>query len=272
MLNAKGITWGWFQGGFAPTGTTASGAPVCGASHTNIGGVSVADYSPHHNPFEYYASTANPNHTPPASLAEVGPRRPGQPRVRPELVLQGASDQREPAGGELPQGRRVPGRARGLLRPDRRAELPGQHDQRDRAVQVLAQHRDHDHLRRLGRLVRPRHAADHQLLRRPGARRAERPRGLRARPPLGGIQDRCGYGQRLPFLVISPYARTNYVSSTIADQTSILAFIEDNWLGGQRIAGTSFDNLAGSLNDMFSWDHPSFAPYLLDPATGEPGH
>jgi hypothetical protein len=62
LLNAKGITWGWFQGGFAPTGTSASGAPVCGASHANIGGATVADYSPHHNPFEYYKSTANPDH------------------------------------------------------------------------------------------------------------------------------------------------------------------------------------------------------------------
>ena len=25
LLNAKGITWGWFQGGFAPTGTTSTG-------------------------------------------------------------------------------------------------------------------------------------------------------------------------------------------------------------------------------------------------------
>ncbi|HYV77790.1 MAG TPA: alkaline phosphatase family protein, partial [Streptosporangiaceae bacterium] len=88
--------------------------------------------------------------------------------------------------------------------------------------------------------------------------------------PMGGIQDRCGYGQRLPLLVISPYAKTDYVSNTIADQTSVLAFIEDNWLGGQRTGGSSFDNLAGSLDNMFSWDHPSFAPYLLDPVTGEP--
>src|SRR5262249_23656948 len=86
------------------------------------------------------------------------------------------------------------------------------------------------------------------------------------------IQDRCGYGQRLPLLVISPYAKTDYVSGTIADQTSVLAFIEDNWLDGQRTGTSSFDNLAGSLDDMFSWDHPSFAPYLLNPVTGEPTH
>jgi len=33
----------------------------------------------------------------------------------------------------------------------------------------------------------------------------------------------------------------------------------------------SFDHyLAGSLDGMFSWVHPDFRPYLLDPATGEP--
>ena len=41
-------------------------------SSTNIGGVSVTDYSPHHNPFEYYKSTANPKHMPPSSEAAIG--------------------------------------------------------------------------------------------------------------------------------------------------------------------------------------------------------
>jgi phospholipase C len=73
----------------------------------------------------------------------------------------------------------------------------------------------------------------------------------------------------MPFLLISPFARTDYVSNTTADQSSILAFIEDNWLGGQRISSTSYDNLAGSVSDMFSWDHPNSGPFLLNPATGE---
>ena len=45
-------------------------------------------------------------------------------------------------------------------------------------------------------------------------------------------QGRCGYGPRLPLLVISPWARHNYVDHKLTDQTSILRFIEDNWLGG----------------------------------------
>ena len=72
LLNAKGITWGWFQGGFAPTGTNSADFAVCGSKHTNIGGTSVADYSPHHEPFEYYKSTANPKHLPPSSEAAIG--------------------------------------------------------------------------------------------------------------------------------------------------------------------------------------------------------
>ena len=72
LLNAHNVSWGWFQGGFRPTGTDANGKAVCGASHTNIGGATVTDYIPHHQPFQYYPQTANPRHTPPASVDEIG--------------------------------------------------------------------------------------------------------------------------------------------------------------------------------------------------------
>ena len=81
---------------------------------------------------------------------------------------------------------------------------------------------------------------------------------------------RCGYGPRLPLLVISPYARQNYVSHALTDQTSILRFIEDNWLRAQRISEISFDNFAGSLADMFDFSRPAMRRLLLDPATGLP--
>jgi phospholipase C len=83
-------------------------------------------------------------------------------------------------------------------------------------------------------------------------------------------QGRCGYGPRLPLLVISPYAKQNYVDHTLTDQTSILRFIEDNWLGGQRIPG-SFDALAGPLTNMFDFKSPvNHNEFLLSPSTGEP--
>lgn len=36
-------------------------------------------------------------------------------------------------------------------------------------------------------------------------------------------------GIRVPFIVISPYAKENYVSSTVLSHTSIIAFIDYNW-------------------------------------------
>ena len=42
-------------------------------------------------------------------------------------------------------------------------------------------------------------------------------------PSLGDAELRCGYGPRLPLLVISPYARRNFVDHTITDLTSIYA-------------------------------------------------
>ena len=85
-------------------------------------------------------------------------------------------------------------------------------------------------------------------------------------------QGRCGYGPRLPLLVISPYAKQNYVDHTVTDQSSIIRFIEDNWLGGQRITG-SFDAIAGTLNGMFDFSSngknpPNWGAYILDPSTG----
>jgi phospholipase C len=64
--------------------------------------------------------------------------------------------------------------------------------------------------------------------------------------PLEGIQGRCGYGPRQPLLVISPFAKTNFVDHTLTDQSSVLRLIEKNWGTGQ-IGGGSYDQLAGPL-------------------------
>jgi phospholipase C len=83
------------------------------------------------------------------------------------------------------------------------------------------------------------------------------------------IEGRCGYGPRLPLLVISPYARENFVDHTLTDQSSIIRFIEDNW-GLDRIGNGSFDALAGSLDNMFDFANHGFGArrLLLDPSTG----
>jgi phospholipase C len=58
----------------------------------------------------------------------------------------------------------------------------------------------------------------------------------------------------VPLLVVSPFAKTNFVDHTLTDQTSVLRFIEDNWLAGKRIQpGSSFDAIAGSIENMFDF-------------------
>ena len=77
-------------------------------------------------------------------------------------------------------------------------------------------------------------------------------RGPTAEPPAPAL-GRCGYGTRVPLMVISPFAKKNYVDHTLVDQSSVLRFIEDNWLGGQRIQpGGSFDTIAGSIQNMLT--------------------
>jgi phospholipase C len=85
----------------------------------------------------------------------------------------------------------------------------------------------------------------------------------------GVYQDRCGYGPRLPLLVISPYSKTNFVDHSITDQTSIIRFVEDNW-GLGRLGNQSFDAKAASIDNMFDFTNvTAHAKKLsLDPNTG----
>ena len=103
--------------------------------------------------------------------------------------------------------------------------------------------------------------------------------------PDGAFNDRCGYGPRLPFLVISPFAKQNYVDHAVLDTTSVLRFIEDNWHLGRIDSldyrdGTatgspppgqgSFDGLAGSIEGLFDFAGSSRnAALILDDVTGQ---
>jgi phospholipase C len=93
--------------------------------------------------------------------------------------------------------------------------------------------------------------------------------GAAGTPVLG----RCGYGTRQPLLVISPFAKKNFIDHTLTDQTSVLKFIEDNWLAGARIQpGGSFDTIAGTIENMFSFpatgaQAPQPRTLFLDPQT-----
>jgi phospholipase C len=85
-------------------------------------------------------------------------------------------------------------------------------------------------------------------------------------------QGRCGYGPRLPLLVISPWAQQNFVDHTVTDQSSIIHFIEDNWLGGTRIGQGSYDGIASSISQMFNFTKirtGNNSVLFLNPSTGE---
>ena len=92
--------------------------------------------------------------------------------------------------------------------------------------------------------------------------------------PLDGIQGRCAYAQRQPLLIISPYAKSNFVDHTLTDQSSVLRFIEENWGSGQ-IGDGSFDQLAGRIWNMFDFEDAHLKDsgqrqLILDPTTGQP--
>ena len=85
-----------------------------------------------------------------------------------------------------------------------------------------------------------------------------------------GQQARCGVGMRQPLLVISPFSKLNFVDHSLTTQSSVVRFIEDNWLGAQRIGGGSNDAIAGTLDNMFDFSQHGNRRLFLDPSTGEP--
>jgi len=97
-------------------------------------------------------------------------------------------------------------------------------------------------------------------------------------PDQPGAYDRLGF--RVPSVVISPYARRNYVSHVVHDHTSILKLIETKWnLPALTFRDANADNLLDSLDLHAS---PAFRepPHLATPgltavpsncAPGQPG-
>jgi phospholipase C len=87
--------------------------------------------------------------------------------------------------------------------------------------------------------------------------------------------DAVGYGIRVPGLVISPYARRGYVDHQTLSHDAYLKFIEDDFLGGQRIDPRTdgrpdprpdVRENASQLGDLaadFDFTQPPRAPFVL---------
>jgi phospholipase C len=263
LLNEKHVTWGWFQGGFRN----------CAQTHANKAGVASKDYIAHHQPFQYFASTANPNHLPPSSVAMIGST--DQANHQYDLSdfwaavgagnLPSVSFLKAPAYQDGHAGYSDPLDEQEFLVSTINA-LQRTAFWRDTAVVVAYDDSDgwYDHV--MGPIVNQSQDPSADALSPTGC-------GTRAdaQHTLGAYQDRCGYGPRQPLLVISPFAKANFVDHTVTDQSSILRFIEDNW-GTGRIGNFSFDTKAGSLDNMFSFAQPDdrgeSRKLFLDPATG----
>ena len=270
LLNAHNVSWGWFQGGFRATSVnTTTGKATCAGKHTNVAGASITDYVPHHQPFQYYASTANPHHVPPSSPAEIG--HSGQANHQYDL----ADFDTALADGDLPQVSFLKAAAFEDGHPSNSDPLDEQRfiartlnalesspEWSSTAVVLTYDDSDGWYDHQMSPILSP-SAAPSDSLNGPG-RCGNVKAGSTAYP------DRCGYGPRQPLLVVSPYAKQNYVDSTLTDQASILRFIEDNWQLG-RIGDQSADAAAGSLGSMFDFDPKAArAPKVfLDPTTGE---
>jgi phospholipase C len=270
LLNAANVSWGWFQGGFRPTTSATTTTPaVCGSSHVNIGGATVTDYSAHHEPFQYYASTAHAHHLAPASVDEIG--HAGQANHQYDLsdLKRALANNDLPAVSFVKAARFQDGHA-GYSDPldeqhfvtDLINRLQASAEWKSTAVVIAYDDSDGWYDHQIGPIVNNSQDASSDALSAPGL--------CGSRTPLAGFQDRCGYGPRLPLMVISPFSRVNFVDHSVTDQSSILRFVEDNWLGGTRIGNGSFDALAGSLNSMFDFSRPRAGTLFLNPTTGEP--
>ncbi len=265
LLNAKDVAWGWFQGGFRPT-ETRDGKAVCGAKSTNLAGREVPDYAQHHEPFQYYPQTANPHHLPPSSPDMIG--RTDQANHQYDLAdfFEALGGDRLPAVSFVKAKRYQDGHA-GYSNPiDEQAFLVALVNAvelspawSDTAIVIAYDDSDgwYDHV--MPPILKGSAVANVDALNGPGKC---------GNAGLTGYPGRCGYGPRLPLLVISPYSRVNFVDHALTDQTSILRFIEDNW-GLGRLGDQSYDELAGPLDAMFDFAHPTAKAVMLDPKTGE---
>lgn len=263
LLDANGITWGWFEGGFSD----------CKASHTTTNGGTRADYIPHHEPFQYYASTANPHHLRPSSVAMIGHQGDQANHQYDITDFWAAAD-----AGYLPAVSFIKAPAyedgnAGYSNPLLEQQfvvsfvnrLESLREWNETAV-VLAWDDSggwYDHV--MPPIVNQSQTS-RDALTAPGLC------GSNMDKVIGGYQARCGYGTRLPFLVISSWARRNYVDHGVTDQSSIIRFVEDNWRTG-RVGDASFDSLAGDITPMFDFSKRRPDPPLyLDPSTGEVIH
>ncbi|HTT06598.1 MAG TPA: alkaline phosphatase family protein [Steroidobacteraceae bacterium] len=281
LLNQNDISWGSFMGGFDLSLTNANGTTGCGRSSISTVTGTTADYIPHHAWFQYYASTANPTHARPASVQAIGHSNDPNGALDPANHEYDVNDfYAAVEHGNFPAVAYIKAPAYQDAHPGYSDPLDEQAfivqlvnfleqrpEWRETAIVINYDDSDgwYDH-----QYVSPTSASYSSADQLNGTAicgKGTQPDGLLGLP----VNGRCGPGPRLPFMVISPYAKPNYVSHEYITQASVVRFIEDNWLHGERLGGGSSDATAGSLMDLFDFRTPFLnEPLFLDTQSGEP--
>jgi len=279
LLNAKSVTWGFYTQGFDLSVTNPNGATGCKRSTTSlITGGAKADYIPHHEPFQYYKSTANPTHVRPASVTSVGQTDAANHQYDMHDFYDAIMAGNYPAVNFLKAPGYQDGHA-GYSDPlDEQAFivhvinfLQQNADWQHTAVVILYDDSDGWYDHQMPPIVNQ-SSSPADALSGAGSCGSTGPNS--ALPGVNGVahaQGRCGYGPRQPLMVISPWSKSNFIDHTLTDQTSVIRFVEDNWLNSQRIGEGSFDAVANSIANMFDFDgkQPAKGRYILNETTGE---
>ena len=277
LLNAKNITWGGFMGGFDLTITNPNGTTKCARStFSSILGASKADYVPHHNWFQYFASTQNPAHTRPTSTALIGQTDPLDATATPVHHQYDVNDFfTAVSAGNFPSVSYLKAPAVGDGHPgnsdplDEQAFytkvvnfLEQQPDWKNTAVIITYDDSDgwYDHA-----YTPPTTSSfdpvEDQLNGSGTCNVAGATQGVGVTGAL--VNGRCGPGTRIPLIVISPYAKVNYIDHTQITQASVVKFIEDNWLGSTRLGNGSHDATTGSIMGLFDFTNGGSTPTLF---------
>jgi phospholipase C len=283
LLNAAGITWGFFEGGFDLTITNANGSQLCNrftVSPTPGIPFSSTDYIPHHQPFQYFASTRNPSHMRPTSVIGQTDQANHQydshdffdalaAGVMPAVTfLKAPAFQDGHAGYSDPLAEQT--FLVNTINAIQQSPFWG-----STAIVILYDDSDGWYDHQMPPIVNPSFSLAVDTLNGTGTCNAGNPQAAPYQPgPLNSsfglpAWGRCGYGTRQPLVVISPWAKKNFIDHTLTDQSSVLRFIEDNWLNGQRIQpGGSMDTIAGSIENMFDFTAANTGVLILEPTQG----
>jgi len=298
LLNAKGITWGGFMGGFNLQTVNANGTTGCKRStFSSVLNSSPADYVQHHNWFQYYATTANLAHTRPTSVATIGTIDPLDSTATPVHHEYDYNDFVAAVNaGNYPSVSYIKAPSIGDAHPgnsdplDEQAFvvnlvnfLQQQPDWKSTAVIITYDDSDGWYDHQFGATTTSSFdSASVESVNLPsktvtgadqlnGAGVCNASGAAQGVGVMGGaVNGRCGPGTRIPFVVISPWAKVNSVDHTPITQASVVRFIEDNWLGGQRIGQGSGDATAGVITNLFNFSGSAGAAstVFLDPNEG----